>query len=70
MRYYRTTSTGRRISAEPCVCTEPEMKRLIALVLHLAEQLHTEEQAEARNGADEAREDHQLESRAAKNSGP
>lgn len=55
MRYYRTTSTGRRISAEPRVRKEPDMKRLVALVLHLADQLHAEE---AQHRAGDAGDDH------------
>ncbi|WP_150463277.1 hypothetical protein [Nesterenkonia ebinurensis] len=58
MRYYRTTSNGRRISAEPRVRKEPDTKRLVALVLHLADQLHAEDVAEAHRRAGDAREDH------------
>ena len=45
MGYSRTTSTGRRVTAVPRVREEPDMKSLVALVLHLAEELHAEEQA-------------------------
>ena len=40
MRYARTTPTGRRLIAEPVSQSEPDMDRLIALVLHLADRLH------------------------------
>lgn len=40
MRYARTTDTGRRLIAEPIVRGEPDMDRLVALVLHLADCLH------------------------------
>lgn len=42
MRYARTTDTGRRLIAEPIVRGEPDMDRLVALVLHLADCLHAE----------------------------
>lgn len=59
MRYYRTTSTGRRISAEPRVRKEPDMKRLVVLVLHLADQLHAEEVTEAQHRASHPSDDHE-----------
>ena len=40
MRYARTTPTGRRLITEPIVRGEPDMDRLVALVLHLADRLH------------------------------
>ena len=40
MRDARTTDTGRRLIAEPVPRGEPEMDRLVALVLHLADCLH------------------------------
>lgn len=42
MRYARTTDTGRRLIAEPIVRGEPDMDRLVALVLHLADCLHAQ----------------------------
>lgn len=42
--FSRTTDTGRRITATPRVRVEPDIDRLVALVLHLAEQLHQEAQ--------------------------
>lgn len=58
MRYFRTTSTGRRITAEPLVREEPDMQRLVALVIHLAEQLHAEEIQRAQHRPIDTREDH------------
>ena len=43
MRHYRSTSTGRRISAEPRLRAAPDRDRLVALVLHLADELHAHE---------------------------
>ena len=40
MRCARTTDTGRRLIAEPAPRGEPDMDRLVALVLHLADCLH------------------------------
>ena len=40
MRYARTTPTGRRLIAEPVPRGEPDMDRMVALVLHLADCLH------------------------------
>ncbi|WP_028707714.1 hypothetical protein [Propionicicella superfundia] len=54
MGYSRTTDTGRRITATPRVLEEPDTARLVALVLHLAEQLHHEE---AQDRAIPARDD-------------
>ncbi len=54
MPFSRTTDTGRRIIATPRVRDEPDTDRLVALVLHLAEQLHHEE---AQNRAIPARDD-------------
>lgn len=42
MRYARTTPTGRRLIAEPVPRGEPDMDRLVALVLHLADRLHAQ----------------------------
>ena len=42
MRYARTTPNGRRLIAEPIVRGEPDMDRLVALVLHLADCLHNQ----------------------------
>ena len=52
MKYHRATDTGRRLSAEPVVKPEPDMRRLVALVLHLADTLHTEDMAEAHGEPD------------------
>ena len=41
MRYARTTPNGRRLIAEPLPRGEPDLDRLVALVLHLADRLHT-----------------------------
>jgi hypothetical protein len=51
----RTSSTGRRFTATPRLREEPDMKGLVALVLHLADQLHAEEQHDraAETGANE-----------------
>ena len=68
MKYHRATDTGRRLSAEPVVKPEPDMRRLVALVLHLADTLHAEDIAEThgepdrdtvttRRDADETRDD-------------
>ena len=55
MSYFsRTTDTGRRITATPRVRAAPDTDRLVALVLHLAEQLHHEE---AQDRAIHARDD-------------
>ncbi|WP_156887596.1 hypothetical protein [Propionicicella superfundia] len=54
MPFSRTTDTGRRITATPRVLEEPDTARLVALVLHLAEQLHHEE---AQDRAIPARDD-------------
>ncbi|QNP56551.1 hypothetical protein [Tessaracoccus defluvii] len=40
MRHARTTPNGRRLIAEPVPRGEPDMDRLVALVLHLADRLH------------------------------
>lgn len=42
MRYARTTDAGRRLIAEPAPRGEPDMDRLVALVLHLADSLHAQ----------------------------
>lgn len=42
MRYARTTPNGRRLIAEPVPRGEPDMDRLVALVLNLADCLHAE----------------------------
>ncbi|GAA1171960.1 hypothetical protein GCM10009584_11110 [Ornithinimicrobium humiphilum] len=52
MKYHRATETGRRLSAEPVVKAEPDMRRLVGLVLHLADSLHAEEVAEAHRAPD------------------
>lgn len=44
MGYSRTTPSGRRITATPRLREETDMEGLVALVLHLAEQLHEQEQ--------------------------
>lgn len=54
MAFSRTTPSGRRITATPRVRAEPDSDRLVALVLHLAEQLHHEE---AQDRANHARDD-------------
>lgn len=52
-----TSNTGRRFAATPRLREQPDMKTLVALVLHLADQLHADEQAQQR--ASRARDDHQ-----------
>lgn len=52
MKYHRATDTGRRLSAEPVAKPEPDMRRLVALVLHLADTLHAEDIAEAHGEPD------------------
>lgn len=52
MKYHRATDTGRRLSAEPVVKPEPDMRRLVALVLHLADTLHTEDMAKTHGEPD------------------
>ena len=42
MRYAHTTDTGRRLIAVPIGRGEPDMDRLVALVLHLADALHAQ----------------------------
>lgn len=56
MSFSRTTHNGRRITATPRLRGQPDMDRLVALVLHLADQLHADEQAQQR--ASRARDDH------------
>ena len=58
MSFSRTTDTGRRITATPRVREEPDMKRLVALVLHLAEQLHQQELHDRSNDTDAVEEGH------------
>lgn len=50
----RTTHNGRRFTATPRLREEPDMERLVALVLHLADRLHAEQQHDraAETGAD------------------
>lgn len=48
MSFSRTTESGRRITATPRLRAEPDRKTLIALILHLADQLHADEQAQHR----------------------
>jgi hypothetical protein len=43
MKHYRVTSTGRRIAAESRTRSTPDTKQLIALVLHVADELHAQE---------------------------
>jgi hypothetical protein len=43
MKHYRVTQTGRTIAAEPRLREAPDLGRLTALVLHLADELHAEE---------------------------
>ena len=40
MRHARSTPNGRRLIAEPVPRGEPDLDRLVALVLHLADCLH------------------------------
>lgn len=54
MAFSRTTPSGRRITATPRVREEPDIARLVALALHLSEQLHQEE---AQDRAIHARDD-------------
>lgn len=54
MTFSRPTPSGRRITATPRVREEPDIDRLVTLVLHLAEQLHQEE---AQDRAVHARDD-------------
>lgn len=54
MAFSRTTPSGRRITATPRLRENPDIDRLVALVLHLAEQLHHEE---AQDRAIHARDD-------------
>lgn len=56
MSFSRTTHNGRRITATPRVREQPDTKTLVALVLHLADQLYTDEQAQHRTNM--ARDDH------------
>lgn len=56
MSFSRTTHNGRRITATPRLREQPDTKRLVALVLHLADQLHADEQAQQR--ASRTRDDH------------
>lgn len=51
--FSRSTDTGRRITATPRVRDEPDTKRPVALVLHLAEQLHQEAQDRAIHARDD-----------------
>lgn len=48
MSFSRTTHNGRRITATPRVREQPDTKTLVALVLHLADQLYADEQAQRR----------------------
>lgn len=57
MKHYRVTGTGRRLSAEPRVRVEPDMKCLVALVLHLADEFHVAELADQQRHVGEGRED-------------
>lgn len=57
MSFSRTTHNGRRITATARVREQPDTKRLVALVLHLADQLHADELTQQR--ASNARDDHQ-----------
>lgn len=45
--YQRVTDTGRRLSARPRVQVEPDMQRLVQLVLHIADALHHNAQSAA-----------------------
>lgn len=56
MSFSRTTHNGRRITATARVRERPDTKRLVALVLHLADQLYADEQDQQRTNM--AREDH------------
>ena len=42
MRYERSTDNGRRLIADPVPRDEPDLDRLVALVLHLADTLHAQ----------------------------
>lgn len=57
MSFSRTTHNGRRITATSLVREQPDTKTLVALVLHLADQLYADEQAQHRTNM--ARDDHQ-----------
>lgn len=56
MSFSRATHNGRRITATPRLRERPDTKSLVALVLHLADQLHADEQAQHR--ASSTRDDH------------
>lgn len=56
MSLSRTIHNGRRITATPRLREQPDMERLVVLVLHLADQLHADEQAQ--QCASSARHDH------------
>ena len=43
MKYFRVTGTGRTIAAEPRLRAAPDLARLTALVIHLADELQAEE---------------------------
>lgn len=56
MSFSHITSTGRRITVTPRLREQLDAKTLVALVLHLADQLHADERAQQRAGR--ARDDH------------
>ena len=61
MSVSRTTHNGRRITATPRVREQPDMDRLVALVLHLADQLYADQlhaAEQAQHSASGARDDH------------
>ena len=57
MSFSRTTESGRHITATPRLRTEPDQKTLVALILHLAEQLHTEDHSHSQESDRPVRED-------------
>ena len=57
MSFSRTTESGRRITATPRLRAEPDRKTLVALILHLADQLHAEDHSLAQENTSVVRED-------------
>lgn len=57
MSFSRTTESGRRITATPRLPAEPDQKTLVALILHLADQLHAQDLSRAQEGDRPVRED-------------
>lgn len=58
MSFSRTTHNGRRITATARMREQPDTKALVSLVLHLADQLHADKQAQQRTRT--ARDDHHI----------